>query len=138
MLRAGKSENFSTEDSMSKHVVSPGAPYLLAVISLSFSVVTFAQTSQTPLPVSRADPLDATVSVPLVTFQSSLSNYRMLTDEKVGNWKEINDNAGRIGGWRVYAREARQPDNTPTPTPTPAPAMGAPVTPGGHDGHNAK
>lgn len=136
MLRAGKSENFSTEDSMSKHVVSPGAPYLLAVVSLSFSAVAFAQTGQAPQPVSGADPLDATVSVPLLTYQSSLSNYRMLTDEKVGNWKEINDTAGHIGGWRVYAREARQPDNTPTPTP--APAMGAPVTPGGHDVHNAK
>lgn len=121
---------------MSKHVISPGGPYLLAVVSLSFSAVAFAQTSQTPRSVSRADPLDATVLVPLVTYQSSLSNYRVLTDEKVGNWKEINDNAGRIGGWRVYAREARQPDNTPTLAP--APAMGAPVIPDGHDGHNAK
>ena len=35
--------------------------------------------------------------------------YRRLGDE-THPWREANDTVNRIGGWRVYAREAQQPD----------------------------
>ena len=34
--------------------------------------------------------------------------YQPYTDEKIVNWKEANDDAGRIGGWREYAKEASE------------------------------
>lgn len=44
------------------------------------------------------------------TFRSALEGYQPYTDEKIVNWKEANDVVGRIGGWRAYAKEAREPD----------------------------
>lgn len=31
--------------------------------------------------------------------------YRIFQDEPVADWRSLNDTVGRIGGWRVYARE---------------------------------
>ena len=121
---------------MSKPTYCPGAPRLLAAISCVLSLAAPAFAQNAPAATNLPDPLDTGASVPAGAYRSSLSNYRMLVDEKVGNWKETNDTAGRIGGWRMYAKEARQPDSTPTLTP--APAMGGTSNPSGHDGHGAK
>lgn len=74
----------------------------------------------------KPDPQDARASVPQVNYRSPLANYRVLSDEKVTSWKGSNDNVGRIGGWRAYAKEAQQPtgDSTPLSTDKPAPADG--------------
>jgi hypothetical protein len=69
----------------------------------------------------RSDPLDAKAPVPALKYQSALAGYRRLGDEKPIPWKEANETAGRIGGWRAYAREAQAS----------APAAGA-------HGHKAK
>ena len=118
-----------------------------------------------PSPVlSRPDPLDAKASVPALVYGSSFAPYRRLSDEKLISWREANDTVTRIGGWRVYAREAQQPDAGPAPTreaapaslpasspatapvtlpaPLPAPSTAAPPKvapsmPAGHGGHKA-
>lgn len=41
-------------------------------------------------------------------YRSALEGYQIYTDEKIVSWKEANDNAGRIGGWREYAKEASE------------------------------
>jgi hypothetical protein len=53
----------------------------------------------------------------------------------VGSWREANDTVNRIGGWRAYAREAKQPQSPPPATTgTPAPmAPGKPAA--GHSHH---
>lgn len=82
---------------------------------------------------ARPDPFDAEASVPPLAYRSAFSDYRPLADDKVG-WKEANDEVGRIGGWRSYAKEANAPESpargaaTAAPQrvqPTPAPAHGA-------------
>lgn len=58
-------------------------------------------------------------------FNSALDGYQPYTDEKTVNWKEANDNAGRIGGWREYAKEASQaqtPEGAAKPDPRAVPA----------------
>ena len=47
---------------------------------------------------------------------SAFDGYKPYTDEPIGNWKATNENVARIGGWREYAKQAQQPDNTPAPT----------------------
>lgn len=42
-------------------------------------------------------------------YRSAFSNYRRYDEQMVG-WREANDTAARIGGWKAYAREAQQPD----------------------------
>ncbi len=39
-------------------------------------------------------------------YRSAFEGYRRYADEPVTPWKAANDQVGRIGGWRTYAKEA--------------------------------
>ena len=59
-------------------------------------------------------------------YRSALEGYQPYTDEKIVNWKEANDNTGRIGGWREYAKEAsesQKPEVAARPDPATTPAQ---------------
>jgi hypothetical protein len=49
----------------------------------------------------------------IVGYASPIADYQPFVDEKITSWKAANDKVGQIGGWRAYAKEAQQPDNTP-------------------------
>ena len=90
---------------------------------------------------ARRDPLDPKAIVPKVSYNSAFTQYRSLGNDKPISWREANDTVTRIGGWRVYAREAQQPDPTPTPAMKPGeqPPAAAPTHqlkpgPPGHSG----
>lgn len=70
--------------------------------------------SASTAPIARPDPLDAKASVPAPSYRSSLSRYRSFSDDKPLSWREASEAVGRIGGWRVYAREAQQPEVAPS------------------------
>lgn len=72
----------------------------------------------------------------LPAWRSAFEGYRPFADEPLTSWRESNDNVGRIGGWRAYAREAQQPAapataTTPSPGVSPAPATPAILPPAG-------
>ena len=143
---------------MSKSPLHGLAPAVWLTAALS------AHAQPTPV-LARPDPLDAKASVPALVHASSFAAYRRLSDEKLIPWREANDTVTRIGGWRVYAREAQQPEAGPTPTPSreaapaplpasspatapatlpaplpspsPAPSKVAPPMPAGHGDHKA-
>jgi hypothetical protein len=101
--------------------------------------------SPATVPATRPDPLDAKANVPALTYSSAFSRFRGLGNDKPMSWREANDAVARIGGWRVYAREAQQPDATPSSTDAPtAPKPGGaessappmPMSPG-HSGHRS-
>ena len=112
---------------MSFHA-SPRAALLAASAGLCLlAPLVQAQTqTQPPLPVTaaspqslnRPDPLDAQAALPLLRYRSALQAYRPNVAAAVGNWPAANEQVGRIGGWRAYAREAQQPDAAPAPAPT--------------------
>ena len=119
------------------------APCALQSALLAASLfATLTAQAQPAAKAARPDPLDAKASVPALSYESSFSQYRRLGDEKPVSWREANDTVTRIGGWRVYAREAQQPDPAPGPKPTDAapaakpndPAKPMPM-PAGHGGH---
>jgi hypothetical protein len=58
----------------------------------------------------------------IVTYKSPIEDYKAFVDEKVMSWKAANDKVGQIGGWRAYAKEAQQPNNTPAPAGVQKPA----------------
>lgn len=79
---------------------------------------------------AHAQPAAAPAAPPTpqpLAFQSALQGYQPYTDDKIGNWKEANDNTGAIGGWRAYAKEAQQAG--------PSAAPGAAALPDPHAGH---
>lgn len=78
----------------------------LAVLPTLAALTVSAQNAEAPT---------ATIQSPEVSFRSALEGYQPYTDEKIVNWKEANNNAGRIGGWREYAKEASQPESGAKP-----------------------
>ena len=52
----------------------------------------------------------------IVSYTSPVADYQPFVDEKITSWKAANDKVGQIGGWRAYAKEAQQPENTPIPS----------------------
>jgi len=96
-----------------------------------------AQALAQPTPnVRRPDPLDPKAEVPALRHESTMTQYRRLSDEKILSWRDANDAVARIGGWRVYAREAQQAD---LPAAKPPGGMPADMTqkpmPAGHGSH---
>jgi hypothetical protein len=105
--------------------------WLLPVILIAMTSAVGAQ----PASPKKADPLDPAASVPLAAYRSTLSNYQRHSEQPLGSWKEANETVNRIGGWRVYAREATQPDASAAPASAPAAMPAKPASAAGHPGH---
>ena len=124
------------------HVSSRKPCALRSALLAASLLTTLTAQAQPAAKAVRLDPLDATASVPALSYVSSFSQYRLLGDEKPVSWRDANDTVTRIGGWRVYAREAQQPDPaTVAPAAPTAPAAPAAATndkaksmPAGHGG----
>lgn len=70
-------------------------------------------------------------------FDSVLSGYKPMTDQKLGSWREANDTVARIGGWRAYLKEVPPPDAV-APTEKKSVPAAAPTAPNPHAGHGSK
>jgi hypothetical protein len=117
-----------------------------ALPSLLFTLLLAAQ-AQAQSPASTGpDPLDPKAQVPSVSYESTFAQFRRIGDDKPMTWREANDAVARIGGWRVYAREAQQPDpavaeksaapaQAHASAPASAPAAAAKPMPSGPSGH---
>ena len=79
------------------------AVWLVPIFSLSGIAA-----AQTPALASATPEVANAAAVP---YRSAFEGYKPYTEDKLLNWKEVNDTTGRIGGWRVYAKEARQADD---------------------------
>ena len=75
-----------------------------------------------PLALSQvyAQPAAPSSGASALEFRSAFEGYKPYTDEKIIDWKRANDNVGKIGGWREYAREASQPETATAPAAIPA------------------
>jgi len=91
------------------------------------SLAALTAQAQSPATSSRPDPLDSQATVPALNYQSSFAQNRALSGEKVISWREANDSVARIGGWRVYAREAQQSDAAQAPASVPVAEPTAPA-----------
>ena len=106
------------------------------------SVVILAWVGILACPLTAANPNDAMVSKPVLVYRSVFTDYKMMTDEPIANWREINDSVGRIGGWRAYLKEAQaNPQSVPKASPgsipesTPSSPSKQPASPA-HSHHN--
>ena len=88
-----------------------------AALGAMLGSAAYAQpTAVTPPLVSPVSATTAPASEKSVASASAFNGYKPYTDEPLGNWKAANDNVAQIGGWREYAKQAQQPDDTPAPT----------------------
>ena len=103
------------------------------LVALWTNTAAIGQTASTDSTASRPAAASTVTSSAAATYRSTFEDYKPYTDEKVINWKQANDNTGRIGGWRAYAKEAQQPaqalqqpeaPTTPALAPKPNPHAG--------------
>jgi hypothetical protein len=93
---------------------------------------------------AQVDPATALPVAPIITsmrFESVISRYKPMTDQKLGSWREANDTVTRIGGWRAYLKESQSPEAvTPEAAGVPATVVppATPVTANPHAGHGAR
>jgi hypothetical protein len=92
-----------------------------AAFAVALTAIAAAAGAQTSAPA--ATDLHAVNGAADLDYRSPFEGYQRFTQEQVGSWKAANDNVGRIGGWRAYAKEARPP------------AAPAPSAPKPHAGH---
>ena len=59
---------------------------------------------------ARPDPADPKARVPSALYVSPLRAYQAFSEPQVAPWRETNELVRLRGGWRAYAREAREPD----------------------------
>ena len=115
----------------------------LAFVAIPACAQTQALTPALERPTAqRADPADPKAVTPTQVYSSSLSRYQPFVEPGVAPWRETNEVVHQRGGWRAYAREARDPAPTPNPSPA-APAASQPaavVKPAmpDHAGHGMK
>ncbi len=86
-------------------------PRWLSLLAMSLWI-TAAHAQMNPVAPTITGKAQVTKVTP-AGFQSAFEGYKPYTDEKAGNWVKANDRVGKIGGWRAYAKEAkeaRQPD----------------------------
>ena len=88
--------------------------------------------AQTPSEAMAATP---SASAPtLLQYRSVFIQYQGFSDQPVSPWKDTNATVEKIGGWRVYAKEARQPDTAPNADK----ATSVPANAGAHGEHGGK
>lgn len=106
------------------------APTFLGLLALTAGLAAGASAHAQGAPApTRPDPLNPGTAVPAATHTSALARYRSAGDVKVGSWRDANDTVTRIGGWRVYAREAAQAESAPVPAPAASQPPGGSVRP---------
>lgn len=87
----------------------------------------------------RPDPTDPVARVPSALYTSPLRAYQAYAEPQIAPWRDTNDLVRQRGGWRAYAREAREPDGVRPAGPAASqPAPAAKPASAGHAGHDMK
>lgn len=90
-----------------------------------------------------ADPNNSVPSISNFQYFSVFTHYQPFREQPLHSWQETNDNVGKIGGWRFYARDAQQPETGTSaagagPDSQEKQPSGPIVNPDHHSGHGRK
>lgn len=84
-------------------------------------------------PTAPSDPIQVQAPVPALAYRSALQSYRPWREQGPGDWRALNDEVTRIGGWRSYLREVQQTPEAPARTAPHTPALATSTAPAGTD-----
>lgn len=105
----------------------------LAVLAAA-AVAQPAPASAPPAASASVDPTDPRAPVPAPVYRSVLAGLPSGAEPPAAvPWRAANDQVGRIGGWKAYAREAAVPAPAASAPHAPQPAATPPAHP--HGGH---
>lgn len=100
----------------------PPFPATAALLAALMAVLCAPPAAAQPVPATPLrDPSNPQAPVPAARYESAFAGSRPFADEPAASWRELNDRTGRVGGWRAYARQAREPDAPSTSGPTSPP-----------------
>jgi hypothetical protein len=125
----------------------PNTLLSLARYGLSAGLLVFGSLGHVAAQATTQAVAPAPATTPSVTFESRLKGYRAFVDQTVESWSLANERVNRIGGWRIYAREAAKtatesssgvvaPAAESTPTGTSQPAAAKPTPQPANHGHS--
>jgi hypothetical protein len=90
-------------------------PFLVA--ALWFAVPAALAQAQTQAQAQSESPIIVPISntgaspaTPSIKYCSIFEHYTSFKDQEVDEWRKTNDAVHQAGGWRAYAKEARQPE----------------------------
>lgn len=83
------------------------------VLGMTLLTASASVLAQSPAESARPDPRDPRAAVPQLAYQTPFSGYVPFAAQNPGSWRELNDRVGRIGGWKVYARESQESTASP-------------------------
>lgn len=104
--------------------------WLFAAAAAMATLTAFAQVVPPPSTPVSAPKTPAPAAATSGQYRSAFEGYQPFAEEKVLPWKDTNSTVEKIGGWRTYAKEAREPDPKAS---QPSAAKAAPADP--HAGH---
>lgn len=93
------------------------------IVVAALAVAPFAASAQQ---AQRAASADAATKNPAVEYRSAFAGYRPYSDPEVARWRELNEEAGRLGGHVGHVPQ--QPGIEPKPA-------AKPPAPAGHGAH---
>lgn len=111
--------------------------FMFTIVFLSMSSPTYGQSSlESDLTAHKS----AKFVAPVFSYFSVFGQYQRYQEEAVTSWPEANATVGRIGGWRFYAEEASQADQTDLQSVAPLQPLTSPLTDDSdkHTGHGGK
>ena len=105
-----------------------------------FAALLYCAAVLTPLSASAqqktagSNPADPAIAVPAAKYESAFTGYSRYRDEKLASWREVNDDAARVGGHMgIFGGAAghaghgtAQPQAQPPVSPPQSPAKAAP------------
>ena len=94
--------------------------------ALAAATAVVATSSSATPPAAPPDPASPGASVPPLTYHPVLAGYRALPGDRATSWRQANEQAAAIGGWRAYAREAQRPEGAPSDAVAAPAGRGAP------------
>lgn len=99
-----------------------------ALLYCAAALAPFAATAQ--LRTTVISPTDSATAVPAVKYESAFTGYVPFRDEKLASWREVNDEAARVGGHlgifggaAGHAGHGATKPAVQSPAPTPKPAV---------------
>ncbi|MEK6593676.1 MAG: hypothetical protein AABZ67_11415 [Pseudomonadota bacterium] len=73
-------------------------------MQFKFVVLLYSAVALTPLaasaqqPMAKPHPADPNAAAPAAQYESAFAGYMPYRDEKLASWRDVNDEAARVGG----------------------------------------
>ncbi len=93
-----------------------GIALMCVLLALATLPQAYADNKRDVSPPVVTDPEASTPRLSVPEYRSPLSDYKPYQESDSPGWKQVNDRVGEIGGFRVYAREAFEPEEGPADT----------------------